>query len=54
MRVEATHPGIALEQIQEQTGFPLEIAPHVVVTAEPGDDELDTLRALDPERRFLG
>jgi hypothetical protein len=29
-------------------------APGIEVTAPPSDEELEMLRALDPERRFLG
>jgi glutaconate CoA-transferase subunit B len=54
MRIEATHPGVTKDQIREHTGFPLGEAEHVTVTEPPSDDELAMLRALDPERRFLG
>jgi glutaconate CoA-transferase subunit B len=54
MRVEALHPGITRAEVQEQTGFPLLDAPQVGETAPPTADELEMLRALDPERRFLG
>jgi glutaconate CoA-transferase subunit B len=54
MRVEALHPGVTLEQVRGETGFELLTAPDVGVTAAPDDDELTMLRALDPERRFLG
>ena len=54
MRIEATHPGVTTEQIRANTGFPLGEAERVTVTEPPSDDELSMLRALDPERRFLG
>jgi glutaconate CoA-transferase subunit B len=54
MRVEALHPGITFEAVQEQTGFPLLRAPEVAVTDPPSPEELDILRSLDPDRRFLG
>ena len=54
MRVEALHHGVTLAQVQEQTGFPLLEAAAVTETAPPTPDELEMLRALDPERRFLG
>ena len=54
MRVEALHPGVTRAQVQEHTGFPLLDAPEVTETAPPAPDELEMLRALDPERRFLG
>jgi glutaconate CoA-transferase, subunit B len=54
MRIEATHPGVTVEQIRDHTGFPLGEAAVVSVTEPPSEDELAMLRALDPERRFLG
>jgi glutaconate CoA-transferase subunit B len=54
MRIEARHPGVTTERIREHTGFPLGEAEHVAVTEPPSNDELSMLRALDPERRFLG
>jgi glutaconate CoA-transferase subunit B len=54
MRIEATHPGVSPEMIQQNTGFPLLQAPRLDVTEPPSDDELEMLRSLDPERRFLG
>jgi glutaconate CoA-transferase subunit B len=54
MLIEAVHPGVTVRQIRENTGFELGEAPSVETTAPPSDDELEMLRALDPERRFLG
>lgn len=54
MRVEALHPGVTLEQIQASTGFPLGRAERLETTGPPAADELEILRALDPDRRFIG
>jgi len=54
MRIEATHPGVTVDAIQQNTGFELLEAPTIAVTDPPAPDELDMLRALDPDRRFLG
>jgi glutaconate CoA-transferase subunit B len=54
MRIEALHPGASLDAVHANTGFPLEQVANVTVTEPPSADELDQLRALDPERRFLG
>src|SRR5262249_10043928 len=54
MRIEATHPEVTLEAIRANTGFALGVTPEIKVTEPPSDDELAMLRALDPERRFLG
>lgn len=52
IRVEALHPGIGADQVQANTGFPIEIAPGVPATDPPTDQELDVLRNLDPERLY--
>ncbi len=54
MRIEATHPGVTVQLVRENTGFELLEAPEVRVTDPPSLGELAMLRALDPERRFLG
>jgi glutaconate CoA-transferase subunit B len=54
MRVEAVHPGVTLDRVRAETGFDLLSVPDVGVTEPPTDHELEMLRALDPERRFLG
>jgi glutaconate CoA-transferase subunit B len=54
MRIEATHPGVTVDVIRQNTGFELLEAPQVVATQPPTPDELEMLRALDPDRRFLG
>jgi glutaconate CoA-transferase, subunit B len=54
MRLEALHPGVTPEQVRENTGFPLLETASVAVTETPSPEELAMLRALDPDRRFLG
>ena len=54
MRVEKLHPGVTLDTVRENTGFELLVADQVGIAEPPSSDELDMLRALDPERRFLG
>jgi acyl CoA:acetate/3-ketoacid CoA transferase beta subunit len=50
MRIASVHPGITVEQVQEQTGFPLVVPEDVPITREPGDEELKLLReVLDPK-----
>ena len=53
MRVEALHHEVTLETVRANTGFELLTADPVGITAPPTADELDMLRALDPDRRFL-
>ena len=54
MRIEATHPGVSVADLRANTGFELLEAPRIETTEPPSEDELAMLRALDPERRFLG
>ncbi|MFC5996080.1 CoA-transferase subunit beta [Pseudonocardia hispaniensis] len=42
----ATHPGVTVEQVQAETGWDLEIAAGVTVTAAPSDEELMVLRGM--------
>ena len=55
MRVESLHPGVALDQVQEHTGFELLAAPEVASTEPPRDEELEILRhEVDPLRYVIG
>jgi acyl CoA:acetate/3-ketoacid CoA transferase beta subunit len=47
MRLVSVHPGVTVEEVQAQTGFPL-VADDVTETRQPTVDELDLLRKLDP------
>jgi glutaconate CoA-transferase subunit B len=52
MQVISLNPGVAREQLQENTGFALEFAAHPGVTEPPTDHELKVLRELDPEQLY--
>jgi acyl CoA:acetate/3-ketoacid CoA transferase beta subunit len=50
MRLASVHPGVTVEQVQAETGFPLVVPADVPVTREPSDEELTLLReVLDPK-----
>jgi acyl CoA:acetate/3-ketoacid CoA transferase beta subunit len=50
MRIASLHPGVTVEQVQQETGFPLVVPDDVPVTREPTDEELKLLReVLDPK-----
>jgi glutaconate CoA-transferase subunit B len=53
MRLEALHPGVTVDTVRENTGFEVLVADRIETTEPPAADELDILRAIDPERRFL-
>lgn len=52
MRVLALNPGVSREEVQDNTGFRLDFDDKVTVTEPPTEHELQTLRALDPDRLF--
>jgi len=54
MTLRAVHRGTTVEQIRDLTPIDVLVPEHVAVTPAPADDELAVLRALDPERQFLG
>ena len=54
MQVDSLHPGVRVEQVQEQTGFPLLIPDPVPTTIPPTTEELALLRQrVDPHGRLL-
>lgn len=54
MRIDALHPGVSLDAVRDNTGFELLAADGIALTEPPTAGELEILRALDPDRRFLG
>ncbi len=54
MTVLALHPGVEMDQVQENTGFELHASPDLTRTEPPRIDELNVLRELDPERLYIG
>ena len=54
MKPFALNLGVTAEQVQANTGFKLDFDSDVGVTEPPTEHELTTLRALDPERLYIG
>jgi acyl CoA:acetate/3-ketoacid CoA transferase beta subunit len=46
MRIASLHPGVALADVVEKTGFPLAFEEPVAVTRAPTDEELALIRSL--------
>ena len=46
LRLVGIHPGVEVDQVLEQTGWPLRVAHELATTAPPTDEELQTLRDL--------
>lgn len=53
MRLESLHPGVSIREVIDHTGFELSIPNPVPVTEPPSELELELLRGLDPDRKFL-
>ncbi len=53
MQLVAIHPGVTVKDVQEKTGFELQVSAQLEETSPPTEEELKLLRALDPERKFL-
>jgi glutaconate CoA-transferase subunit B len=54
MLLDSVHPGVTVERVLENTGWPLKVAPEVKVTNPPSKEELKVLREeIDPKGIFL-
>jgi glutaconate CoA-transferase, subunit B len=54
MRLVATHPGVTVQEVIDNTGFELIIPAHVGVNQPPSAQELRLLRdEIDPERFYI-
>jgi len=53
MKIVALHPGVTLEQVQDNTGFTLLHDKHIATTEVPSAAELAALRKLDPDRLYI-
>ncbi|NMB68886.1 MAG: CoA-transferase subunit beta [Chloroflexi bacterium] len=49
----AVHPGVTVEEVQANTGWPLKTATNLRVTRPPSEEELRLLRELDPQNIYL-
>lgn len=47
--LQSYHPGSSVAEIQEQTGWPLRLAPDCAATVPPSAEELSVIRACDPQ-----
>jgi glutaconate CoA-transferase subunit B len=54
MRLERLHPGVSVDQVLENMEFQPIIPEHVATTKSPTEQELNQLRRIDIDRRFLG
>jgi glutaconate CoA-transferase subunit B len=54
MTLVSLHPGATLDQVRAASGWEPAVAPDLAETPPPTEEELAALRALDPERVYLG
>jgi len=54
MQLLGTHPGLSVEDVQENTGFELIIPDHVATTEPPPPEILDVMREVDPTGMVIG
>ena len=54
MVLASLHPGAIVEQVLENTGWPLAVTEGVTQTPEPTEEELSILRHFDPEGFWTG
>ena len=54
MVLASAHPGVPLEEIRAQTGWPLRLAPDLGETPRPSAEELATIRRFDPDGFWTG
>lgn len=48
------HPGILVEQVEEETGWDLAKAPVLTITVPPSDQDLTIIRQYDPNGFWTG
>jgi len=49
MALISNHPGVSVQEIKNQTGWPLRVSPEIHETASPGKEELAAVRKYDPK-----
>lgn len=49
MRLVSLHPGITVDQVQENTGWEVYVEGDIPVTTVPTDAQIDIIKALDPK-----
>jgi len=54
MVLTSVHPGITVDEVLENTGWELRVAPDLETTSTPTGEELSILRRLDPEGFWTG
>ena len=48
--LESVHPGVSVDELKQNTGWPLAAASEIATTANPTEEELHIIRDIDPKR----
>ena len=54
MLLESLHPGVTVEEVMRQTGWPVRVGSGLGETPKPTREELDVLRRFDPDGMWTG
>jgi glutaconate CoA-transferase subunit B len=54
MMLVEVHPGVSIEDIQKNTGWPLQVAPNLTQTKIPSKEELKMIKHFDPQGYWTG
>jgi glutaconate CoA-transferase subunit B len=54
MMLSSTHPGVSVEQVSQNTGWPIKVAADLAMTPPPTSNELAMIRQFDPEGYWTG
>jgi glutaconate CoA-transferase, subunit B len=49
MMLHSNHPSVSVEEIKNETGWPLRVSPDVLETTPPSVKELAAVRKYDPK-----
>ncbi len=52
--LSSVHPGVTVEDVLKNTGWPLKVSPALSVTEPPTEEELAAIRELDPDGFWTG
>ena len=51
IQLVSLHPGVTVEEVQQNTGYPVHIPAEVLTTEAPTQEQLDIIMALDPHNQ---
>jgi glutaconate CoA-transferase subunit B len=54
MMLVSVHPGVSVDTVKDDTGWPLQIADKLMETPKPTEKELNMLQRFDPQRYWTG